>query len=93
MKRLKRADVEQIFERLEVSRSQDGGPSHGYVEDGGSRVLLLHANFEGETMPQALCQRFRRALRLTSAEFEELESGEMDREQYLELLRSKGDIK
>jgi hypothetical protein len=53
-------------------------------------VLAVHCSFGNKAMPGHVPELFRKSLCLDRDEFQRLRRGEMDREEYIQILRDKG---
>lgn len=79
-----------IMERLGAVTVPCRHHHRGRIEVDGQVIALVHCSFGNKAMPGHVPELFRKSLHLTREEFELLRRREIGREEYLELLRTKG---
>jgi hypothetical protein len=84
--------AERIMRKLEVELIQCSHHVRGFVTFNGTRLFAIHCSFGRKDLPGNVPHRFRKALKLTVAEFEILKGCTMSRAQYFDVLRQKGII-
>jgi hypothetical protein len=89
--RLTTEDVLKLFRDLEIELTEEADEAWGFVTVDGKRVLAVHCDRTPRELIPGLVRRLRKSLQLSAAEFEDLVHGALGRDDYLELLRDKGE--
>ena len=83
--------IEKVFRKLEVRLKYSSHHIYGFFEVNGIRLFVLHVSRSGDReLPNTIIQKIRGNLHLSVPEFEQLISGRMSREEYIDLLDQKG---
>jgi hypothetical protein len=83
-------EAEKIFAKLEVEAVNSSHHCRGFVTYNGVRVLPVFYSHGRKDMPGHVPKRFAKSLRLTLEEFAVLKRCTMTKEEYFEILRSRG---
>jgi hypothetical protein len=86
-------EVLHLLQELDVELKEEADEVRGFLTIAGRRVLAVHCPLVRPTLPDGMAQRFRKALKLSEAEFEDLRNGALGRDDYLDLLREKGELR
>jgi len=80
----------KIFRKLKVVRKQSTHHVAGFVMVDGKKVLPVHYSHGKKDIKGPVPHRFRKSLRLSEPEFAELRDCTLSRDDYVQLLRSRG---
>nr|WP_298720614.1 hypothetical protein [uncultured Steroidobacter sp.] len=80
-----------VLDELQIERIECAhGQCAGFLVVDGVRVLAVHCALEPTSMCSTVVELFRRSLKLSVEEFEQLVNASLTREAYVEILRSRG---
>lgn len=86
-------DASRIMDKLKVEDVPCKHHCAGFLVVDGVRVLKLHHSFGSGPMPPTVVHLFRKSLKLSPDEFQQLAGCTTSRDAYIEMLRKKGYIR
>ena len=85
-------DASRVLEKLKVEEVPCKHHRAGFLVVDGVRILKLHHSFGSGAMPPTVVHLFRKSLKLSLDEFQQLTGCKTSREAYIQILREKGFI-
>jgi hypothetical protein len=83
-------DVETILKRLEITKVKRKHHRAGFLVVDGVKILKIHYSQAAGNMPTTVAHLFRKSLKLSVPEFQQLAGCRLNREAYVERLREQG---
>jgi hypothetical protein len=83
-------DARRVMEKLMIQEIPCKHHSAGFLVVDGVRILKLHCSFGSKDMPPTVVHLFRKSLKLSVDEFQQLTGCKTSRAAYIQILRDKG---